>query len=66
MSHLFYCFLVQFDLVVLKKKIFLSRVPLGVGTYVPMSLWPYMSLYTYVPSTYVPSLDFKTCSFVNN
>lgn len=58
MSHLFYCFLVQFDRVVLKKKIFLSRVPLGVGPYVPMAL--------YVPSTYVPSLDFKTCSFVNN
>lgn len=46
MSHLFYCFLVQFDRVVLQKKkmIILSRGPLGVGTYVPMS-WPYMSLY---------------------
>lgn len=42
MSHLFYCFLVQFDRVVLQKK---SRGPqIGVGTYVPMS-WPYMSLY---------------------
>ena len=44
-----------------KKTIILSGGPLGVGTYVPMSLWPYMSL-----CTYVPSLDFKTCHFVNN
>ena len=41
MSHLFYCFLVQFDRVVLKKKSFFPGSLLG---WVPMSLWPYMSL----------------------
>ena len=56
MPCMFYCFLVHFDRVVhvLKKKtIVLSGDPL-LG-WVPMSL-----------CTYVPSLDFKTCRFVNN
>ena len=66
MPCMFYCFLVQFDRVVhvLKKKtIVLSGGPLGVGTYVPMSLWPYISLYTYVPMYLCPQSGFQNLSF---
>ena len=63
MPCMFYCFLVQFDRVVrvLKKKtIVLSGGPLGVGPYVPMSLYV---PYTYVPMYLCPQSGFQNLSF---
>ena len=66
MSHLFYCFLVQFDRVVLQKKTYHSFQGPSWGGY----LCPHvMALYVPICPGYVlmsPSLDFKTCRFVNN
>ena len=50
MSRLFYCFLVQFDRVVLKKKSFFPGSLLG---WVPMSLCPYGPICPYIPMSLV-------------
>lgn len=69
MPYMFYCFLVQFDhgVHVLKKK--QSFFPGALLGWVPMSLCRYDPIFRYIPMslcTYVPSLDFKTCRFLNN